>query len=79
MLDPIPRYRTYLARKGLLSQRLQDRVTARYTRLRADLRDAVFAAPDIDIDEVFTTVYAEMTPGLEAQRQQLRSEIRRDA
>ena len=44
----------------------------------ADLREAVFAAPDIDIDEVFTSVYAEMTPGLEAQRQQLRTEIRRE-
>jgi 2-oxoisovalerate dehydrogenase E1 component alpha subunit len=28
---------------------------------------------------VFTTVYAEMTPGLEAQRQQLRDEILREA
>ena len=32
-------------------------------RLRAELRDAVFDAPDFDIDEVFTTVYAEITPG----------------
>jgi 2-oxoisovalerate dehydrogenase E1 component alpha subunit len=78
MLDPIPRYRTYLEGRGLWSQRLQDRVAARCKRLRADLRDAVFAAPDIDIDEVFTAVYAEMTPGLEAQRQQLRAEIRRE-
>jgi 2-oxoisovalerate dehydrogenase E1 component alpha subunit len=78
-LDPIPRYRTYLEGQGLWSARLEDRVAARCKRLRADLRDAVFAAPDIDIDEVFTTVYAEMTPGLEAQRQQLRAEILREA
>ena len=78
-LDPIPRYRTYLQGQGLWSARLEDRVAARCKRLRADLRDAVFAAPDIDIDEVFTTVYAEMTPGLEAQRQQLRAEILREA
>src|SRR6201993_2800853 len=78
MLDPIPRYRTYLEHQGLWSQRLEDRVAARCKRLRSDLRDAVFAAPDIDIDEVFTSVYAEMTPGLEAQRQQLRTEIRRE-
>jgi len=78
MLDPIPRYRTYLEGQGLWSERLADRVAARCKRLQADLRDAVFAAPDIDIDEVFTAVYAEMTPGLEAQRQQLRSEIRRE-
>lgn len=78
-LDPIPRYRNYLQNRGLWSQRLEDRVAARCKRLRADLRDAVFAAPDIDIDEVFTTVFAEMTPGLEAQRQQLRAEISREA
>jgi pyruvate dehydrogenase E1 component alpha subunit len=79
MLDPIPRYRAYLDSQGLWSQRLEDRITARAKRLRAELRDAVFAAPDIDIDEVFTAVYAEMTPGLEAQRQQLRAEIAREA
>ncbi|HEY2086128.1 MAG TPA: pyruvate dehydrogenase (acetyl-transferring) E1 component subunit alpha [Mycobacterium sp.] len=78
-LDPIPRYRAYLDSQGLWSQRLEDRIAARAKRLRADLRDAVFAAPDIDIDEVFTSVYAEMTPGLEAQRQQLRAEILREA
>jgi pyruvate dehydrogenase E1 component alpha subunit len=78
-LDPIPRYRAYLEGRGLWTQRLEDRIAARSQRLRADLREAVFAAPDIDIDEVFTTVYAEMTPGLEAQRQQLRDEILREA
>jgi pyruvate dehydrogenase E1 component alpha subunit len=78
MLDPIPRYRAFLRGQGLWSQRLEDRIAARSTRLRAELRDAVFEAPDVDIDEVFTTVYAEMTPGLEAQRQQLRNEIRRE-
>ncbi|WP_343708453.1 pyruvate dehydrogenase (acetyl-transferring) E1 component subunit alpha [Mycobacterium sp.] len=78
-LDPIPRYRAYLKRRGLWTQRLEDRIAARSQRLRAELRDAVFAAPDIDIDEVFTAVYAEMTPGLEVQRQQLRDEICREA
>ncbi|BBX45544.1 pyruvate dehydrogenase (acetyl-transferring) E1 component subunit alpha [Mycobacterium cookii] len=78
-LDPIPRYRTYLQSLGLWSQRLEDRIVARCARMRGELRDAVFAAPDIDIDEVFTTVYAEMTPGLETQRQQLHAEILREA
>src|SRR5206468_12563530 len=76
-LDPVPRYRAYLKGQGVWTQRLEDRVAARCQRVRAELRDAVFAAPDIDIDEVFTAVYAEMTPGLEAQRQQLRAEILR--
>jgi 2-oxoisovalerate dehydrogenase E1 component alpha subunit len=74
-LDPIPRYRTYLQGQGLWSQRLEDRVAARSKRMRAELRDAVVDAPDIDIDEVFTTVYSEITPGLETQRQQLRAEL----
>jgi pyruvate dehydrogenase E1 component alpha subunit len=45
--------------------------------MRTELRDAVFDAPDIDIDEVFTTVYAEITPGLQAQRHQLLAELGR--
>ncbi|UXA05418.1 pyruvate dehydrogenase (acetyl-transferring) E1 component subunit alpha [Mycobacterium sp. SMC-2] len=76
-LDPITRYRTYLRGQGLWSDRLEDRVTARAKRMRAELRDAVFGAPDFDIDEVFATVYAETTPELEAQRQQLRAELDR--
>ena len=78
-LDPIPRYREYLRGLDLLSQRLEDRVAAHAKRLRAELRDGVFDAPDFDIDEVFKTVYSEMTPGLEAQRLQLRAELERDA
>jgi pyruvate dehydrogenase E1 component alpha subunit len=78
-LDPIPRYRTYLEGQGLWSERLDERITARSTRLRADLRNAVFEAPDIDVDEVFTTVYAQITPALEAQRRQLRAELAKEA
>jgi 2-oxoisovalerate dehydrogenase E1 component alpha subunit len=78
-LDPIPRYRAYLRGQGMWTQRLEERVAARSNRLRAELRDAVFAAPDVDVDEVFTTVYAETTPALEAQRQQLRDELAREA
>jgi 2-oxoisovalerate dehydrogenase E1 component alpha subunit len=76
-LDPIPRYRTYLQGRGLWSDRLEERVAVRAKRMRTQLRDAVFDAPDFDIDEVFTTVYAEITPGLQAQRQQLRDELAR--
>ncbi|BBY04898.1 pyruvate dehydrogenase (acetyl-transferring) E1 component subunit alpha [Mycobacterium noviomagense] len=78
-LDPIPRYRAYLQGQGMWTQRLEERVAARSKRLRSELRDAVFAAPDVDVDEVFTTVYAETTPALEAQRQQLRAELAREA
>ncbi|SOJ56311.1 3-methyl-2-oxobutanoate dehydrogenase subunit alpha [Mycobacterium simulans] len=76
-LDPIPRYRAYLQAQGVWSERLEERVAARSKRTRAELRDAVFGAPDFDIDDVFTTVFAEITPGLQAQRQQLRAELAR--
>jgi pyruvate dehydrogenase E1 component alpha subunit len=76
-LDPIPRYRTYLQGRGLWSERLEERVIGRATRMRSELRDAVVDAPDFDIDEVFTSVYAEITPGLQAQRHQLRAELDR--
>jgi pyruvate dehydrogenase E1 component alpha subunit len=38
----------------------------------------VFGAPDIDISEVFDTVYAEITPGLAAQREQLLTELAKE-
>jgi pyruvate dehydrogenase E1 component alpha subunit len=76
-LDPILRYRKYLEGRGLWSERLDERVVARCKRLRADLRDAVAGAPDVDVGEVFTTVFAEITPALEAQRQQLLAELAR--
>src|SRR5205807_6295935 len=47
-LDPILRYRRYLEREGLWSERLDSRVVARCKRLRDDLRDALAGAPDID-------------------------------
>ncbi|VBA60161.1 pyruvate dehydrogenase (acetyl-transferring) E1 component subunit alpha [Mycobacterium attenuatum] len=75
--NPIPRYRRYLQGQGLWSQSLEDRVAARAAQQRADLRDAVFGAPDIDVDELFTAVYADITPELEAQRRQLRAELAR--
>lgn len=78
-LDPIPRYRTYLQGQGVWSDRLEERVAARSNRLCAELRNAVVGAPDIDIDEVFTTVYAEITPALEGQRRQLRAELAKEA
>ncbi|ORW03606.1 pyruvate dehydrogenase (acetyl-transferring) E1 component subunit alpha [Mycobacterium kyorinense] len=78
-LDPIPRYRAYLQGRGLWSERLADRVAARSQRLCTELRDTLFGAPDVDIDEVFTTVYADITPALEAQRRALRAELAREA
>ncbi|TDO07203.1 pyruvate dehydrogenase E1 component alpha subunit [Mycobacterium sp. BK086] len=73
--DPIARYRTYLQQMGVLTDRVEQRVEARSTRLRAELRDAVVGAPDPDVGELFEHVYAEITPELSAQRAQLRAEL----
>ncbi|WP_435673807.1 pyruvate dehydrogenase (acetyl-transferring) E1 component subunit alpha [Mycolicibacter senuensis] len=78
-LDPIPRYRTYLQNIGLWSDRLEVRTAARSKRLRNELREAVFGAADIEITEVFDTVYAEITPELVAQRQELLAELAKEA
>lgn len=74
-LDPIPRYRSYLRNIGVWSQRLEDRIAARATRVRTELREATVGAVDVDVDEVFTTVYAEITPELQQQREALRAEL----
>ncbi len=73
--DPIARYRTYLQQSGVLTERIEKRVQARSVRLRAELRDAVVGAPDLDVGELFDHVYAEITPELSAQREQLRAEL----
>lgn len=76
--DPIDRYRRHLERIGVWSRRLEERVTARSARLRADLRAAVVDSPDPDVLELFDTVYAEPTPALETQRRQLLAELTRE-
>jgi 2-oxoisovalerate dehydrogenase E1 component alpha subunit len=78
-LDPIPRYRSYLQNLGVWTERLEQRVAARSKRLRTELRDAVVGAPDIDITEMFDTVYADITPALAAQREQLLAELAKEA
>ncbi|OBK86622.1 pyruvate dehydrogenase (acetyl-transferring) E1 component subunit alpha [Mycolicibacter sinensis] len=77
-LDPIPRYRSYLRNTGVWSQRLEDRVTARAQRLSTELRDATVGASDFDVDQVFTSVYADITPELQQQRRALRTELARE-
>ncbi|KLO27796.1 pyruvate dehydrogenase [Mycolicibacter heraklionensis] len=77
-LDPIPRYRTYLRNIGVWTQRLQDRVDARAKRMRTELREATVGAADADIDEVFTAVYADITPELQQQRAAIRAELARE-
>ena len=61
------------------TERLEDRVTARSKRLRAELRDAVVGAPDFDVAEVFDTVYHDITPDLAEQRDRLLAELAKEA
>jgi 2-oxoisovalerate dehydrogenase E1 component alpha subunit len=73
--DPVDRYRTYLTGTGVWTERLEERVATRSQRLRAELRDAVINTPDVDVAEVFDTVYHDITPELARQRDQLAAEL----
>jgi 2-oxoisovalerate dehydrogenase E1 component alpha subunit len=78
-LDPIKRYRTYLEHIGVWTERLEHRVETKSKRLRAELRNTLVGAPDIDITEMFDNVYADITPNLAAQREELRAELAKEA
>ena len=73
--DPIARYRVYLERTGVWTPRLQEHVENRSRRLRAELREAVLTEEDFDVTEMFDTVYADITPELARQRDELRAEL----
>ncbi len=77
--DPISRYRTYLQSVGVWTERVEQRVGAHAARLRTELRDNIFGAPDPEVLEMFDTVYADITPELAAQRERLRTELAREA
>lgn len=77
--DPITRYRTYLQRGEVWTQRLEERIAHRAQRMRSELRDAVINEPDIDIVEVFDTVYHDITPDLARQRDELLAELAKES
>ncbi|BBX69263.1 pyruvate dehydrogenase (acetyl-transferring) E1 component subunit alpha [Mycolicibacterium psychrotolerans] len=77
--DPLARYRTYLEREGVWTQRLEDRVAHRAHRLRSELRDAVLTEPDVDVAEVFDNVYHRITPDLARQRDQVTAELAKES
>lgn len=78
-LDPIPRYRTYLQSVDVWTERLEQRVATRSARLCAELRDAIINTPDMDVRELFDTVYADITPTLASQRDELLAELAKEA
>ncbi|WP_319456158.1 MULTISPECIES: pyruvate dehydrogenase (acetyl-transferring) E1 component subunit alpha [unclassified Mycobacterium] len=77
--DPIARYRTYLESVSVWTARIEERVAGRAARLRSELRDAVINTPDVDVAEVFDTVYHDITPELARQRDQLAAELAKEA
>lgn len=77
--DPIARYRTYLESDGVWTSRLEDRVRRRAQRMRTELRGAVIDAPDLDIAEVFDSVYHDITPEVARQRDELIAELAKEA
>jgi 2-oxoisovalerate dehydrogenase E1 component alpha subunit len=77
--DPISRYRTYLESVGVWSERLEERTATRSARLRSELRRAMIDEPDIDVAEVFDTVYHDITPELARQRDGLAAELAKEA
>ncbi|MGE2733084.1 pyruvate dehydrogenase (acetyl-transferring) E1 component subunit alpha [Mycolicibacterium vaccae] len=77
--DPIDRYRRYLESFGVWTPRLDQRVRTRAQRMRAELRAAVIGQPDIDVGEVFDTVYHRITPELARQRDELLAELAKEA
>jgi len=77
-LDPIPRYRTYLRHIGVWNERLDERVRTRSARMRTELRGALVGAPDVAVTDMFDTTYADITPDLVEQRQQLLNELAKE-
>ncbi|MEV3906054.1 pyruvate dehydrogenase (acetyl-transferring) E1 component subunit alpha [Mycobacterium sp. NPDC050551] len=76
--DPVDRYRRYLQRTGVWSDRLDQRVAHRSQRLRAELRQSVLDTPDMDVAEMFDTVYHDITPDLVRQRDALTAELAKE-
>jgi pyruvate dehydrogenase E1 component alpha subunit len=74
-LDPLSRFGRMLEREGLLTDEVRHATEARASALSASLRDGIVDAPDLDPDELFAHVFAEPTPALLEQREELRAEL----
>jgi 2-oxoisovalerate dehydrogenase E1 component alpha subunit len=71
--DPIERVRAYLARGGYADQAYFDSVQADADSFAADLRDYTFNMPEPPPERIFSNVYAEGNPVLDAQREEFLS------
>jgi pyruvate dehydrogenase E1 component alpha subunit len=66
--DPIERVRVHLTRNGLADQSFFDGIQAEADQLAARLREFVINLPDPPPGRIFSNVYAESNPLLDAQR-----------
>jgi pyruvate dehydrogenase E1 component alpha subunit len=68
--DPIERVRVHLARGGGADQEYFDEVDAEADRFAAELRDYCFNMPDPPPERIFSQVYSEPSPVVDAQREE---------
>ncbi|TCP57315.1 pyruvate dehydrogenase E1 component alpha subunit [Tamaricihabitans halophyticus] len=66
--DPIERVRAYLSRNGLADNDFFEEIAAEADNFAAEIRDFCVNMPDPPPDRIFSEVYAEPSPVLEAQR-----------
>jgi len=69
--DPISRVKTYLTNNGVIDDAYIEEVEAEAERLGEHLREGCRALPDPKITDIFDLVYAEQTPELAAQQEEL--------
>ena len=73
--DPVTRLRAYLGRRGLLEAAAHAELEAQAEAAAAELRLRMQAGLRRDPADLFRYVYAEPTPGLRRQRQELAAEL----
>ena len=67
--DPIERLRVHLVREQIADQDFFDGVDAESDELATRFREFCFAMPEPDPERIFSEVYAQPGPGLDAQRE----------
>ena len=75
--DPLQRLRAHLVAEGLLDEALEEEYAAGAERIAEDLRDALNADADLDLEDLFRFVRTERSSQLDEQWQLLRGELSR--
>lgn len=77
-LDPIPRYRNYLLRRKVLTDKLVEEIQADANQKVKEAVDRYEAARDVDPLDCFTYMYKELPAELVAQREEFRQCLHRE-